>query len=50
MTASWRDSELSSGTGSMGLEQGGWQQPNDLERLAGAMQAVEQACAALNQV
>lgn len=34
----------------MGLEQGGWQQHNmnnDMERLAGAMQAVEQACAAL---
>jgi hypothetical protein len=36
----------------MGLEQGGWQQQqhsmnNDMERMAGAMQAVEQACAAL---
>jgi len=34
----------------MGLEQGGWQQHSlnsDLERLASAMQAVEQACAAL---
>ncbi|KAG0575366.1 hypothetical protein KC19_VG340300 [Ceratodon purpureus] len=36
----------------MGLEQGGWQQHsmnNDMERLAGAMQAVEQACAALQE-
>lgn len=35
---------------SMGLEQGGWQHHSliaDLERLVGAMQAVEQACAAL---
>lgn len=35
----------------MGIDQGGFQQQhsmnNDMERLAGAMQAVEQACAAL---
>nr|PNR38144.1 hypothetical protein PHYPA_021255 [Physcomitrium patens] len=38
----------------MGIDQGGFQQQhsmnNDMERLAGAMQAVEQACAALQSI